>query len=114
MELKMKIFRGDIFLAQLDPAVGHEIKKTRPIVVVSNNANNEMSGTVTIVPLTSQNTDRVRHFEALILALDKPSKAKADQVRTLDKSRLYKKLGQINQYETNELKQALLVHLDLL
>ncbi len=110
----MKIFRGDIFLAQLDPTVGREIKKTRPVVVVSNNSNNEMAGTVTVVPLTSQNTDRIRHFETLILALDKHSKAKADQVRTLDKSRLFKKLGQINQDTTKELNHALLVHLDLL
>ncbi len=110
----MKIFRGDIFLAQLDPTVGREIKKTRPVIVVSNNANNEMAGTVTVVPLTSINTDRIRHFETLILALDKPSKAKADQVRTLDKSRLFKKLGQINQDVIKELNHALLVHLDLL
>ena len=109
----MKIFRGDIFLAQLDPTVGREIKKTRPVVVVSNDANNEMSGTVTVVPLTSQNTDRVRHFETLILSLNMPSKAKADQIRTLDKSRLYKKLGQINQEESKKLNRALLVHLDL-
>ena len=114
MEWIMKIFRGDIFLAQLDPTVGREIKKTRPVVVVSNNANNEKSGTITRVPLTSQNTDRIRHFETLILNLDKPSKAKADQIRTLDKSRLFKKLGQINQEVAQKLNQALLVHLDLL
>jgi mRNA interferase MazF len=110
----MKIFRGDIFLAQLDPTVGREIKKARPVVVVSNNANNEMAGTITVVPLTSQNTDRIRHFETLILALEQPSKAKADQVRTLDKSRLFKKLGQINEDATKELNHALLVHLDLI
>ena len=110
----MKIFRGDIFLANLDPTVGREIKKTRPVVVVSNNANNEMSGTVTVVPLTSQKTDRIRHFETLILNLDKPSKAKADQIRTLDKSRLYKRLGQINNETTEKLDHALLIHLDLL
>lgn len=109
----MKIFRGDIFTAQLDPTVGHEIKKTRPVIVVSNNANNEMSKTVTVVPLTSKNTNRIRHFEALIINLNKPSKAKADQVRTLDKSRLQKKIGKISQEAHKKLNQALLVHLDL-
>lgn len=110
----MKIFRGDIFLANLDPTVGLEIKKTRPVVVVSNNANNEMSGTVTVVPLTSQKTDRIRRFETLIPNLEKLSKAKADQVRTLDQSRLYKRLGQINPESSKQLDHALKVHLDLL
>ena len=55
----MNIKRGDIFLATLDPVMGREISKTRPVVVVSNDKNNEFSGTVTILPITSKNTQAV-------------------------------------------------------
>ena len=59
----MNIKRGDIFLATLDPVVGREIAKTRPVVVVSNNVNNKYSGTVTVLPITSQNLNKVYPFE---------------------------------------------------
>jgi len=52
----MNIRRGGIYLAALDPVVGREISKTRPVVVVSNDKNNEFSGTVTILPITSKNS----------------------------------------------------------
>ena len=48
----MIIRRGECYLAALDPVMGHEISKTRPVVVVSNDKNNEFSGTVTILPIT--------------------------------------------------------------
>ena len=51
----MNIKRGEIYLAALDPVMGREIAKTRPVAVVSNDKNNEFSGTVTILPLTSKN-----------------------------------------------------------
>ncbi len=49
----MTIERGDIYLAALDPVIGREIAKTRPVVVVSNNLNNKHGGTITVLPLTS-------------------------------------------------------------
>jgi hypothetical protein len=51
----MNIERGEIFVAALDPVVGHEVAKTRPVVIVSNNIGNTYSGTVTIIPVTSKN-----------------------------------------------------------
>jgi len=85
----MNIKRGSIWLADLDPTVGSEIRKTRPVVVVSNDVNNTNNNVVTVVPLTS-NTTHVFSFEVLLAKgigdLPKDSKAKADQIRTLDKT----------------------------
>ena len=55
----MNIRRGGCFLATLDPVIGHEISKTRPVVVISNDKNNEFSGTVTVLPITSKNLRKI-------------------------------------------------------
>ena len=83
--------RGDVYYANLAPSRGAETQKTRPVVIVSNNAANRASALVTVVPITS-NVTRIYPFEVKLLAkgtgLDKDSKAMAQQVRTLDKGRL--------------------------
>jgi mRNA interferase MazF len=113
----MNIKRGDIYLVVLDPVVGREISKTRPAVVVSNDIGNRYSGTVTIVPVTSKHLEKIYPFEVYlprqITALKKNSKAKADQIRTLDKARLLKPLGCLNRELIGELDNALRVHLKL-
>lgn len=80
--------RGDIFYADLSPVVGSEMGKRRPVLIVSNNANNRTSTTVTILPLTS-NVTRVYPFEVSIALeksnLSRPSKVQAQQVRTIYK-----------------------------
>jgi len=113
----MNIKRGEIYLAALDPVVGKEISKTRPVVVVSNDKNNEFSGTVTILPVTSKNISRVYPFEVFLPEgsgnLPKDSKVKADQIRTLDKTRLAKQIGKLGQKEIGEIDKAIRVHLGL-
>ena len=113
----MNIKRGDIFLAALDPVVGREIAKTRPVVVVSNNVNNKYSGTVTVLPITSQNLNKVYPFELILPKgsgnLPKKSKIKADQIRTLDKARLVKRYGRLTMEQTSLLDKALHIHLGL-
>ncbi|MBI5238996.1 MAG: type II toxin-antitoxin system PemK/MazF family toxin [Elusimicrobia bacterium] len=88
--------RGEIYWTALDPTVGSEIRKTRPALVVSNDNNNLQARTVTVLPITS-NLARIFPFEALLPAaacgIKEDSKAKADQIRTLDKSRLRKAIG---------------------
>lgn len=83
--------RGDVYYANLDPSQGSEIQKTRPVVIVSNNAANRTSPLVTVLPVTS-NVTRIFPFEVRLPAKDtglgKDSKALAQQVRTLDKGRL--------------------------
>jgi mRNA interferase MazF len=113
----MNIKRGDIFLAALDPVMGREISKTRPVVVVSNDKNNEFSGTVTILPITSKNTQVVYPFEVFLprghANLPKDSKIKADQIRTLDKSRLIKQLGVLDNKDLDAMDRAMKIHLAL-
>ena len=113
----MTIKRGEIYLATLDPVVGKEISKTRPVVVVSNDKNNEFSGTVTILPVTSQNLSKIYPFEVLLPKgsgkLPKDSKVKADQIRTLDKSRIVARIGKLGKREIQDIERAVKIHLAL-
>ena len=113
----MIIKRGEIYLAALDPVIGREIAKTRPVVVVSNDKNNEFSGTVTILPLTSINPQMVYPFEVFVSQgnanLPKDSKIKADQIRTLDKRRIIKRIGALDKMGLNAIDEALKIHLAL-
>jgi len=78
--------RGEIYFANLSPAVGSEMDKRRPVLIVSNDANNNASTTVTILPITS-NMTRVYPFEVLLNSedsgLSKTSKVQAQQIRTI-------------------------------
>jgi mRNA interferase MazF len=113
----MNIKRGEIYLATLDPVVGREISKTRPVVVVSNDQNNKFSGTVTILPITSKNTQPVYPFEVFLSKgsanLPKDSKIKADQIRTLDKNRVIKHIGVLDKKDLDAIDRAMKIHLAL-
>jgi mRNA interferase MazF len=109
--------RGDIFFASLDPTVGAETKKTRPVIVVSNNAANKASSVVSVIPLSSQ-IARVFPFEVLLKStetgLPKDSKAMAQQVRTLDKLRLStRRSGIVTANQLLRVDTALRLHLGL-
>ena len=113
----MNIKRGEIHIVGLDPIIGREISKTRPVVVVSNDKNNEFSGTVTILPITSRNLHKIYPFEVFLNKgtgnLPKDSKVKADQIRTLDKSRTLKFIGALEQREMIKIEKAMKIHLSL-
>ena len=113
----MNIKRGEIYLATLDPVVGREISKTRPVVIVSNDINNEFSGTVTILPITSTNLKKIYPFEVFLSKgsgnLPKDSKVKADQIRTLDKSRIITPIGTLQKNEIDAIDDAIKLHLAL-
>ena len=113
----MRIRRGVIYLASLAPTAGREIAKTRPVVVVSNDVGNEYAPTVTVVPVTKGNPERIYPFEVRLSKgegnLDVDSKAKADQIRTIDKSRLVKHIGNLAPRIMEEIEQAIRHHLDL-
>jgi len=109
--------RGEIYYANLNPAVGSEMNKRRPVLVVSNDANNRAADTVTIIPITS-NVTRVYPFEVLITpedsGLPKPSKVQAQQVRTISKQRLGANVvGNLNPEMMQLIDAALKLHLDL-
>jgi mRNA interferase MazF len=113
----MKMKRGDIYFANLDPTIGSEIKKKRPVLIVSNNANNKSSATITIVPLTS-NVTKVYPFEVLLESscsgLSKHSKAQCHQIKTISTLRIQsKKMGNIDANIMHQVDNALKLHLDL-
>ena len=113
----MNIKRGDIFLAALDPVLGHEISKTRPVIIISNDIGNIYTGTVTVLPVTSKNLKKIYPFEIYlprkISGLKKDSKGKADQIRTLDKARLIKQIGCLDGELIKSTDRAIRVHLNL-
>lgn len=113
----MTIRRGDVYLAVLDPVVGREIAKTRPVVVVSNDLNNEFSGTATVLPITSGSLEKIYPFEVFLpkgaANLPKDSKVKANQIRTLDRSRLVKRIGELPTDIMAGIEKAMMLHLSL-
>ncbi|PKN65672.1 MAG: MazF family transcriptional regulator [Deltaproteobacteria bacterium HGW-Deltaproteobacteria-12] len=110
--------RGEIYRADLDPAMGREIAKTRPVSIVSNDKNNEFSGTVTILPLTSKNPQTVYPFEVFLSKgnanLPKDSKIKTDQIRTLDKVRIIKNIGVLSKSDIDAVDKAMKIHLAIM
>lgn len=111
--------RGEIYFADLDPTVGDEIKKNRPVLIVSNNANNNGANTLTIIPLTS-NVTKVYPFEVLIdpneSGLSKTSKAQCHQIRTISKNRITNKKpqGLVTNLILSKINSAIKLHLDLI
>lgn len=114
--MSKKIKRGDIYLVDLNPVIGTEIGKTRPAVVISNDINNTYADTVSIAPITS-NVDKVYPFEVFLAkgesGLTKESKAKCNQIRSVDKKRLRKYIGTLKEDKIKELEEAILIHLDI-
>lgn len=88
------IRRFDIVLINLDPTVGREISKSRPAVVISPDELNEHWATVIIVPLTS--SIRSLGFRMEMKFQDKLGQACVDQIRSVDKLRIIKKLGRLD------------------
>lgn len=108
--------RGEIYWANLDPTLGSEIAKTRPVVIVSNDINNEYAATITVLPITSS-TDRIYPYEVGVSPKDSGlknmSKIKANQIRTIDKVRIGRKLGELTKEKMQEVDKAMKIHLNI-
>ena len=109
--------RGEIYFANLSPAVGSETDKRRPVLIVSNDANNNASTTVTILPITS-NMSRVYPFEVLLnpedSGLSKTYKVQAQQIRTISKQRILGDMvGCLSQELIDLVNDAIKLHLGL-
>ena len=109
--------RGDVVRIRLDPGEGREIRKTRPAVVVSNNAACRYDSVVQIVPITRLPDRPLRPYESLVdtvpSGLAKVSRAVANQVRTIARHRIKKPLGELAPDELLDLDRALSVQLGL-
>jgi mRNA interferase MazF len=108
----MPIERGEIYWVAFDPSVGGEIQKTRPAIVLSNNAANLALNRVQVVPITSK-TDRLYPGEALIEIRGEKRKAMASQLATASKLRFGAKLGALGAEDLARVEAAIAIQLGL-
>lgn len=106
------INRGDVYWINFEPSVGGEIKKTRPAIVLSNNAANAHLNRIQVIPITS-NTDRLYPGEAFISLNAEKRKAMADQLTTVSKQRLGKRLGSLSKEDMGRVEAAVLLQLGI-
>ena len=105
--------RGDVWWVKFEPSIGGEIRKKRPAIIVSNDAANKFLNRVQVVPLTSK-TDHLYPSEAPVRISGKMGKAMADQLATVSKERLFKRIGVISDEDLRKVEEAIKTHLDLL
>jgi mRNA interferase MazF len=111
------VSRGDVVVVRLDPTEGSEIRKTRPAVVLSNNAACVADAVLQVVPLTRMPDRELRPYEAPIASdssgVRKPSRAVANQLRTVARHRVVERLGTVTPDEIGTLEQAVRIQLGL-
>lgn len=101
--------RGEVWLVSLDPTVGHEIKKTRPAVVVTGDVYNRYNWLVSVMPLTSHDTPE---YDQVLVeppegGLTQASVSLPDQVRAVDRRRLVRRLGRLKPETLRRIDQSL-------
>ena len=109
--------RGDVYLVNFDPTIGAEVKKTRPAVVIQNDIGNRWSPITIVAAMTSRFEDPLYPTEVLVkaseggLAVD--SVVLLNQLRSVDKARLVRRLGALKSQTVREVDRALLLSLGL-
>jgi len=101
----MVINQYDVYLVELNPVIGHEIQKTRPCLIISPDEMNHNISTVIIAPMTTRSHNYPTRVE-----LDFKGKngwIVLDQIRTVDKQRLIKKIGRIENQEIMRVKEII-------
>jgi mRNA interferase MazF len=106
------IKRGEVWWVAFDPSIGGEIRKTRPAVIVSNNAANAALNRLVVVPLSSQ-TEKLYPAEALITLKGQQRKAMADQITTASKLRLRSCIASLSASDLSAVEEAILLHLGI-
>jgi mRNA interferase MazF len=109
--------RGEIYLVHFDPTVGHEIRKTRPAVVIQNDISNQYSPITIVAAISSQFSDPPFPREVVIepaeSGLHKRSAVILNQIRSVDRQRLAKKIGRLSDQSMRRVDEAVKISLGL-
>ncbi|KYC35751.1 PemK family transcriptional regulator [Scytonema hofmannii PCC 7110] len=109
--------RGEVYLVNFDPTVGAEIQKTRPALVLQNDVSNEYSSITIVAAITSQFDETLYPTEVLIEppegGITVNSVVLLNQIRSIDKQRLIRKLGELTEATIEEVNQAIKISLGL-
>lgn len=115
--MERTITRGDMYYANLAPAVGSEQSGFRPVVVIQNNFGNKYSPTIVVAAITSRSSDKINLPTHIRLSpdygLEKNSIVLLEQIRTIDRKRLSKYIGTLNDNTIAQINYALLVSVGL-
>ena len=110
--------RGEIFLVSFDPTIGSEIRKTRPALIIQNDVANEYSPITIVVAITSKFGPTLRPTEVLIAVdeggLSQPSVVLLNQIRSIDRSRLIKRLGAVEGHTLKRVGNSLKISFGLI
>jgi mRNA interferase MazF len=110
--------RGEVYLVSFDPSVGAEIRKTRPALILQNDIGNRYSPVTIVAAITSQFDDPLYPTEVLVKAgeggLPNDSVVLCNQIRTIDKRRLVKRMGTLRGDTLQRVERALLLSLGIL
>jgi len=104
-----EIKRGDIYWANLEPTIGSEINKIRPVVILSISAINSVRNTIIVIPLSTS----AKVVKYINIELTGGIIARCDQVRTIDKTRLKSKKGSISKKDLDLIKESIKVILGI-
>ena len=104
--------RREVWWVNFDPSIGGEIKKKRPAVIISNDASNKFLNRVQVVPITSK-TERIYPSEAVVVFQGEERKAMADQVATVSKARLFRRVDILSQEDMHKIEEAVKIQLDI-
>lgn len=104
--------RGEVWWVSFAPSVGGEIQKTRPAIVISNNAANAALNRVQVIPVTS-NTQKMYPGEAIFILQGIPHKAMSDQITTVSKTRFFSRIDSISESDLRSIELAIKIQLAL-
>jgi mRNA interferase MazF len=110
--------RGEIYLVSFDPTIGHEIQKTRPAVVIQNDISNQHSPITIVAAISSQFSEPPFPREVIIepeeSGLPKRSAVIVNQIRSVDRRRLQKRLGRLPRHSMELVDEAIKISLGLI
>lgn len=112
-----KVYRGEMYFADLNPVKGSEQGGYRPVLVIQNNVGNLFSPTVIVAALSGKINTKAdlptHHIIRKYAGLDEESMILLEQIRTVDKKRLHNYIGQLNEEDMEQVNRCLAISLEL-